>query len=206
MKTDSKQIAGLTALGLLAAFISVTMVAARAGDSGKPFSPYVDSNGQISVPTDYRTKWTFMGTWSIAKEDVETSAAASGHGAAALHNVYTQPGVVEAYRQTGEFPDGAVLVKELLKTETERLTTGRASWGYDIEGWFVMIKDTVGRFKGNPLWGEGWGWALFGPEIPPKLTTTNFRTDCLGCHLPAQDSDFVFVDGYPVLAHDRIGG
>jgi hypothetical protein len=28
---------------------------------------------------------------------------------------------------------------------------------------------------------------------------SDFRTDCLGCHLPAKKSDWIYVDGYPVL-------
>lgn len=49
----------------------------------------VDDTGDITMPKNFPDAWTFLGTWSIAEEDVETSAAASGHGAAALHNVYT---------------------------------------------------------------------------------------------------------------------
>ncbi len=69
-----------------------------------------------------------------------------------------------------------------------------------------MIKDTAGRFPDNPLWGEGWGWALFNMDDPPKLTTTNFRTDCLGCHIPAKATDYVFINGYPTLKYQKIGG
>ena len=188
-------------LGVSVSVLLAVAVYVLADAQSGAFSPYVDESGAISLPKDFRTEWTFLGTWSIASDEREASVAAMGHGsgAAGFHNVYTQPETVEAFRQTGKFPDGAVLVKELLKGETASLTTGTASWGHEVEGWFVMIKDSTGRFDGHPLWGLGWGWALFDSKDPTKPVTTNFRTECVGCHIPAKDSDWIYVYGYPVL-------
>ncbi|MDH3694373.1 MAG: cytochrome P460 family protein [Gammaproteobacteria bacterium] len=161
------------------------------------YESLVDDAGNITMPKTFQSDWTFLGTWSIAKEDVETSAAASGHGAAALHNVYTQPGIVEAFRNTGTFPDGAVLIKELLDTETAQMTTGKVSRGNKIEGWFVMVKDTEGRFLDNKLWGDGWGWFLF--DASNNLTTKDYKAECLGCHIPAKQNDWIYTEGYPIL-------
>ena len=49
---------------------------------------------------------------------METNSEAGGHGAAGLHNVYTQRETVEYFQQHGKFPDGAVIIKELLKAVT----------------------------------------------------------------------------------------
>ena len=57
------------------------------------YGSLVDDVGNITLPNNFRDEWTFLGTWSIAAKDVETSSSASGHGAAGLHNVYTQQGV-----------------------------------------------------------------------------------------------------------------
>ena len=76
-----------------------------------------------------------------------------------MHNVYTQPGVVEYYLQHKLFPDGAVLIKELLKGVTAPMTTGTVSRAGEPEGWFMMVKDSQGRFKDNLLW----GWMGMGP-------------------------------------------
>lgn len=159
----------------------------------------VDDDGNITLPKDFRTDWTFLGTWSIAEKDVESSSSASGHGAAGLHNVYTQPEVAEYFQQNGKFPDGAVLVKELLKATTASMTTGTVSRGTVVEGWFVMVKDTKGRFDSNPLWGDGWGWALFNADQPDISVTQNYKTECLGCHIPARDDDWIYLSGYPIL-------
>lgn len=183
---------------VLALTLGLAVMVSRGRESGSSFSPYVDGEGSIRIPEDYR-EWVFLGSWHIAPEKGVDDAA----GVAGFHNVYTQLGTVKAYRETGQFPDGAVIVKELLKTETGDLTTGEVSWATEIEGWFVMVKDTQGRFPKNPLWGGGWGWVLFNSDKPRQTVTKNWRTDCLGCHAPAKRTDWVFVEGYPVLQrHD----
>lgn len=184
---------------ILIAVVALCCCAASSAD--EPFtSTYgslVDDVGSITLPTAFRDEWAFLGTWSIAEKDVESSSEASGHGAAGLHNVYTQHGVAEYFRQNGVFPDGAVIVKELLKGVTAPMTTGTVSRGSEVEGWFVMVKDTEGRFSTNPLWGDGWGWVLFGPD--GKLKTKNYKAECLGCHIPAKNTDWIYVEGYTVL-------
>ena len=133
---------------------------------------------------------------------MEPSGAASGHGAAGLHNVYVQPDAITAYRKTGEFPDGTVLIKELLKAATGSMTTGTVSWGTEVEGWFVMVKDRHNRFPDHPLWGDGWGWVLINATDLEKVVTTNYKTECLGCHIPARNTDWIYINGYPVLNID----
>jgi hypothetical protein len=163
------------------------------------YGSLVDDAGSISLPENFRENWTFLGTWSIAAKDVETSSSASGHGAAGLHNVYTQNGVAEYFRQKGAFPDGAVIIKELLKADTASMTTGTVSRGFETEGWFIMIKDTQSRFPSNSLWGDGWGWALFKVNQPDRPVTQNYKTECIGCHIPARQDDWIYLSGYPVL-------
>ena len=184
---------------ILLAVMAFSWSAASIADESftSTYTSLVDDAGNISLPADFESNWVFIGTWSIAGEDVEQSGAASGHGAAALHNVYTQPGIIEAFRDNGKFPDGAVLIKELLSTETVQMTTGKVSRGKEIEGWFIMVKDAQNRFPGNKLWGDGWGWFLFDPG--KKLKTKDYKAECLGCHIPAKQNDWIYVEGYPIL-------
>ena len=182
----------------IAGFALLVSAASIAGTS--PDSTYgtiVDEQGNISLPANYQHSWAFIGTWSIAAPDVETSSAASGHGAAGLHNVYTQAETIDHFRKTGEFPDGAVLIKELLKATTGPMTTGTVSWGTEGEGWFVMVKDAEGRFPDSQLWGDGWGWSLF--DTSKNVVTKDYKVECLGCHIPARQDDWVYIKGYPVL-------
>jgi len=65
--------------------------------------------------------------------------------------------------------------------------------------WESAVKDAKGRFPGNDLWGEGWGWALFEAKDPKRNVATDFRTDCKTCHIPARKDDWVYIRGYPIL-------
>jgi len=155
------------------------------------FSPYVDADGKISLPEGYKQKWTHLGSWAVAKETGETIHE--------MHDVYTQPETISAYNQSGEFPDGAILVKEVRETKADRLTTGHAAWSTNTKIWFVMIKDRKERFKDNDHWGDGWGWALFEAKDPSKNVSAGYDTSCLACHTPVQESDWVYTYGYPGL-------
>lgn len=151
----------------------------------------VAPDGSIRMPDlDFRKDWTVLGTWAIMGDDGDVSG---------MHVVYSQPSTVTAFRETGAFPDGAVLVKELLSAKADSLTTGRAAWADSVDGWFVMIKDTEKKFRGNPLWGNGWGWAYFDASDRTQTTTQSFRSECLGCHVPAKKTDWIYTQAYPVL-------
>lgn len=156
-----------------------------------PLAMYIPDEQTIAVPENYQTEFVQIGAWSIADPE--------GAGAAGIHNVYTQPETVDHFKEFGEFPHGAVVVKELRTAETSTLTTGTASWGTSIEGWFVMVKDRHGTVSDDALWGDGWGWAFFPADSPSKTTTKDYRNECVACHTPAQDTDWIYLDGYPVL-------
>ena len=156
------------------------------GAVAQSFSPYVDDKGNIGIPKDFRS-WFYLGSWGVATDE-EGKVGSKG-----FHNVYTQPATVEAFRKTQKFPDGAVLVKELLKAKTDSMTTGEISYATETDGWFIMVKDTKGRFEGNKLWGQGWGWSLFKAGDPTKSVTNNYRTNCIPCHVPAKKDDWVYV-------------
>lgn len=182
--------------------LALASTASANPDVSNTFSEWVDAEGNISLPLEFRRTWTFLGTWSIAMEDIEPSADASNHGAAGLHNVYTQADAIHVYRKTGEFPDGTVIIKELLTASTGSMTTGTVSWGQQVEGWFIMVKDRHNRFPDHPLWGDGWGWVLLNADAPATAVTTNYKTECTGCHIPARRNDWIYVEGYPVLSSD----
>jgi hypothetical protein len=151
----------------------------------------VDAAGKLRVPQDYRTTYQSLGSWAIAADE--------GRGSKEVHVVLASPGSIEAYRKDGHFPDGTVLVKEVFKTATQELTTGTVSRADQLKGWFVMVRDSAGRHPGNALWGDGWGWSWFDAADPLKSKSTNYMFECKSCHVPAQASDWVYVDGYPAL-------
>jgi hypothetical protein len=171
--------------------IGQTPTCTIASSDGSTWSSVVDANGNLHVPDDYRATYQFLGTWAVASD--------RGPGSKELHVVYASPGTVAAYRTDGRFPDGTTLVKEVFQTATAPMTTGTVSRAETLHGWFVMVKGAGSRFPGNKLWGDGWGWSWFDAGNPSKTTSTDYRLNCLGCHVPAQPSDWIYVGGYPPL-------
>jgi hypothetical protein len=160
-------------------------------DDSKAFSPYVDDKGGISLPDDFRKNMAHLGSWFVPDGE------ASG-----FHDVYTGSETIEAFRETGKFPDGSVLVKELRASKSGAYTTGKgvSHATTEIKQWFVMIKDSQNRFASdNNNWGDGWGWALYKPDDLKRNVSTNYKLDCLGCHVPARANDWVYTEAYPSL-------
>ncbi len=180
---------------ILAALLAMALAAGAATgqmDDGSFAEGIVSGDGSIRVLDGFRNDYVMLGAWSVAG-DADTGSDVG------LHIVYAPQQAVEAYRKTGAFADGTVLVKELLNGKTETLTTGEATSATASAGTFVMVKDAKGRFGGNPLWGDGWGWAFFNPDDPLRTVTEDYQAECLACHEPARSSDLVYDYAYPVL-------
>lgn len=148
----------------------------------------VDKTGNLRKPADYRDLYQLLGTYTILDPKGDQ-----------MHVTYATPGTAEYYRKTGKFPDGAVLIKEIFGTDHAQLTTGDSHWATGTKVWFVKIKDDKNRFPQNPLWGDGWGWFLFKADAPDKQVATDYKKDCLTCHVPAKSTDWTYVQGFPVL-------
>jgi hypothetical protein len=181
----------IVAVCVVASACAVLTVHGAGSPSSQPqWQNVVDGDGKMHVPADYRAKYEFLGTWVVAGE---------GQAAKELHVVYASPGAIDGFRSGKRFADGTVLVKEVFEAKTAPMTTGTVSSANTLKGWFVMVKDAKGRYSGNKLWGDGWGWAWFDAADPVKTTSTNYKFNCQGCHVPARDSDWIYVGGYPPL-------
>lgn len=174
---------------LLIAALGESGARAPGGTSGA--ANVVDGNGNLHVPEKYRREYEYLGSWAVAADQ--------GQGSKQLHVVYASPNAAEAYKAGGHFPDGTVLVKEVFQAATAPMTTGTVSHADVLKGWFVMVRDATGRHAGNRLWGDGWGWSWFDAGNPTKTTSTDYQTNCRGCHVPAQATGWVYVSGYPSL-------
>ena len=178
-------VVGLLVLASLAAYGQINPAATH------PATAIVDAKGNLRVPADYRTSYQFLGSWAVAD--------AVGKPPDQLHIVYASPGTISAYRGDKRFPDGSVLVKEVFQTATGTMKTGIVSRTQTLKGWFVMVKDSKDSHPGNALWGDGWAWSWFDADDPSKTTSTNYRVNCLPCHVPARATDLIYVQGYPPL-------
>jgi hypothetical protein len=183
--------------GALVTAISVLLIAAigesdaRGLGGASAAASVVDGNGNMHVPENYRSGYEYLGSWAVAADQ--------SRGAKEIHVVYASPGAAEAYEAAGHFPDGTVLVKEVFQGATASMTTGTVTHADVLKGWFVMVRDATGRHAGNRLWGDGWGWSWFDAGSPMKTTSTDYTTNCHGCHVPAQATEWVYVGGYPSL-------
>jgi hypothetical protein len=170
-------------------FASLQQVKPQTSNSYNGFD-LVDKAGNIRTPCDYRDRYPALGTYAVVDLN----------GGTDMHYTYASPGAAEYYRKNATFADGTVLVKEVFGTDHAQLTTGDAHWASGTKAWFRMIKDEKGRYPGHPLWGDGWGWGLFKSDAPDKQVATHYKKDCLGFHIPARTTAWVYVHGYPVLA------
>lgn len=166
---------------------SATTQAATSGPG--VYGKYVDDVGNIALPDNITTEWAHLGSWAVAKDG----------GVEGIHNVYAPKEDVEYFRKNQSFRDGAMMVKEVRAATGAAHTTGNAHWGTDIQVWFLMVKDTQGRFENNALWGDGWGWALYNGDDRNTQVASDYKKDCLGCHIPAKETDWTYVYAYPTL-------
>jgi hypothetical protein len=144
-----------TAAGIaLAAMLGMIVVAANGQmNTVVKDQTVADANGNLHVPDAYRSTYQALGSWAVEAEQ--------GRGLKELHVVYASPGTIEAYRKDRRFPEGTVLVKDVFQTASGQMTTGTVSHADSLKGRFVMVKDSNGRYPGNKLWGNGWGWSWF---------------------------------------------
>lgn len=170
---------------------------ALAGGVGSDTQVFAEPGAKVSpppaLPKDFRRTMVHLGSWFVP-----------AGGAAGFHDVYADQKAVDGYRATGKWPDGATLVKELRKSEAGNYSTGvgvkRPT--HEVIQTFVMVKD-ADRSERGPLWGAGWGWALYKPDRPDVNVATDFRADCIGCHMPAEGNDFIYIEAYPTLRRSR---
>jgi Cytochrome P460 len=186
---NEKMSARLASLIVSLAFLTAHQTVTSQAGGGHNGFDLVDKAGSIRKLADVRDLYQLLGTYTVELDPKGEE----------MHVTYASPGAAQYYRKSGKFADGTVLVKEVLGTDHAAMTTGDAHWASDTKVWFVMIKDDKNRYPNNPLWGDGWGWALFKANAPDKQVATNYKKDCLGCHLPAQSTEWVYVQGYPVL-------
>jgi hypothetical protein len=190
-----------SALAAMTLWLAGINIPASSVMAHEPFSSYVDDTGEIAFPKNFRANMVHLGSWFVPEG-----------GASGFHDVYTEKSSIEYYQQHQIFPDGATLVKELRAASTDDYTTGKgvSHANHSIKQWFVMIKDSRGRFTDNQLWGEGWGWgwgwgwALFKPDgtkqkTATKNVATNYKTECVACHIPTRENDLIYVEAYPML-------
>lgn len=151
--------------------ICLALLAAVAGFTQAIGSPF-DS---VSYPQGYR-QWTHVKSMVIQK----------GHPLEnpfqGIHHVYANPKAVKGY-QSGTFPNGSVLVFDLLQTQhgNAAVTEGARK----LVG--VMVKDGR-KYQAT----GGWGFEGFAGDSPTKRLVQDGGVGCYQCHTAQAAKDFVF--------------
>ncbi len=152
-------------------FLAVAMLACT-------FSLRAQLDDDVPYPKDFR-KWAHVKSVLVGPQ----SPAFATEGG--FHHIYANEKALEGY-DTGKFPDGSVIVYDLLET--------KETAGNTIEGPTrrvdVMVKSSE-RCRAT----GGWDFASFpgGNPADGKLTAER-KASCAACHANRKDHDFVFSE------------
>lgn len=147
------------------------------------------TEGELKRPENHH-EWVFVGA-PVTPNDMNDGKAAFPE----FHNVYIDPVSFGSYKRTGEFPDGTVILKELVSVGGKAMESGNGYFQGDFVSLEAMVKDRE-RFEDEPG-----GWAFFRFGEAPNYSPTGIRMkteSCNSCHSGAGE-DYVFTDTYPVL-------
>ena len=161
-KQISKRIAALT----LVAIGSLTLGVKQ----------WAQSDSQVAYPSNYRN-WVHVRSALVDPN----SPKAGRYGG--LHHIYANEKAMEGYR-TGQFPDGSVIVFDLLETQETSGTT--------LEGprKFIDVMTKEGKRYAET---GGWGFEEFvGDSQTERALTPEKKAQCYGCHTSGKRHDFVF--------------
>ncbi len=91
--------------------------------------------------------------------------------------------------QTNPWPDGSVLAKVVWKETAEEFWPTAIAPNAFVHAEF-MFRDTE-KYAAN---GTGWGWARWvGKDQKPYGKDTDFSQECITCHTPVKDRNWVFT-------------
>ncbi|WP_250684493.1 cytochrome P460 family protein [Photobacterium galatheae] len=171
---------------------SSMLLAFSATASNENFTINSNNELQLLSADEYRL-WVYVGT-PLTPNDMNNGKAAFPE----FHNVYIDPESFAHYEKTGEFPDGTILVKELVSVGPKAAVSGQ---GY-FQGEFIGLEATIKSKNYFPNEPGHWAYFSFTSPESRKLNpmAKAFSTEsCNTCHAAAAQDDFVFTQYYPVL-------
>lgn len=189
-----KLIAGVL---IAVATLSVAMPAgAQTADNWKP--AWTDKN-ELKQPIGYR-QWIYLGS-PITPQGLNDGKA----GFPEFHNVYIPRPVLDAFKKTGEYPEGSIFVKELQLTMppaenpdgSRTISSGRGYFPGEFNGMDVMVKDSK-RCAST----SNWCFFNFGhhPQPYEKLSAIIPVEKCAACHTANADKNMHFTEFYQLLS------
>lgn len=135
-----------------------------------------ESPEKVPYPEGYR-RWTHVKSGLTGPESPDYQVMGG------LHHIYANDKAVEGY-ESRRFPDGAIIVFDLLKVQTKDGITREGERRYVT----VMHKD-------SKLFADtgGWGFEVFLKNSRTDRTVwPNAKAKCFECHTSQKDRDYVF--------------
>lgn len=157
-----------------------------------------DAAGEVALPDGFR-EWVFLGA-PLTPHGLNDGAA----GFPEFHHVYVEPGAWAEYKRSGVWPEGTVIVKELVLLQPGEYPdgsrdepSGRGFFADRVAGIDMMVKDSV-RYAET----SGWGFFNYGHHEPPYAARAAAAPAevCAACHEASAHEDMVFARFYPILS------
>ncbi len=179
----------VSVLALFTVLLGTTPLAANAAEDFP--KPSFNDKGQLIRPDVSYREWVYVGT-PFTPNALNPPEAPFPE----FHNVYIHPSDFDHWKRTGTFPDGTVMIKELVLVGATQAVSGKGYFMGEFTGLEATIKDSK-RFKDEPGF---WAYFSFGHSYPLADTAQAFPAPaCNACHAASAADDFVFTQFYPVL-------
>ena len=178
------------AKGFAALLAAVIVVAFSIPVEAAQIAAKYNAKGELQIPKNYH-QWVFVGA-PVTPNELNNGKAAFPE----FHHVYIDPAGYAAYKKTGKFPNGTVLVKELATVGAKSSSSGNGYFAGEFIGVAVSVKDAK-RFAKEP---GNWAYFSFMGENGKALTSAKAQATaaCNVCH-QQNTEDWVFTPHYPVL-------
>ena len=173
-------------------FVAAMLLCASATSVFAAGPAQFNEKGELLLPQNYR-EWVMVGTQVTPNEQNGGKAPFTE-----TRVVYIDPESYAHWKKSGEFPDGAMMVKELISVgERQGPGSGNGYFMGDYIGLEASVKDAK-RFAKEP---GNWAYYIFYvPDKPLVNSAMNFPTaECAACHQANAKTDMVFTQFYPVL-------
>jgi hypothetical protein len=175
---------------ILAAVIPLLVIGALFAMPAAAQDAQFNPSGELLQPTGYR-EWVYVGA-PLTPNDMNGGEAPFPE----FHSVYVNPSGWQAYKQTGKFPEGTVVVKELISVGGNAASSGKGYFMGEFIGLEAAVKDSK-RFLKQP---GNWAFFSFGHSYPlAAKSKAQPLASCAACHQALAADDMIFTQYYPVL-------
>ena len=181
---------------LIGAVLTIAVIVSSQSSAQR--GPMFTEDGDLVLPSGFR-QWVSLGG-PITPNALNDGKAQFPE----FHDVYVDEENLRHYQRYGEFPEGTILVKELVLAQPGEYpdgsvdsASGRGYFPSALHGLDVMVKDSK-RF-GNT---NNWGFFTFGHQAPPYKPFAKVMpaSQCAYCHIAGvATTDMVWVQFLPVL-------